>query len=97
MQYVWKNTRKASTLRYRESNRSSSRARKSEVLWKFIDPITEAWEQNLVPLETYKPDTVPQPSLLIADAQNNKEISALSASEKWGPALRETCTRTAGA
>jgi len=26
-------------------------------MWKFIDPITRAWESNKVPLETYKPDS----------------------------------------
>jgi glucose-6-phosphate 1-dehydrogenase len=28
-------------------------------MWKVIDPIIEAWQKNLVPLETYKPDTQP--------------------------------------
>jgi glucose-6-phosphate 1-dehydrogenase len=32
---------------------------KNEVkaMWRYVDPIVEAWQKNLVPLETYKPDT----------------------------------------
>lgn len=28
-----------------------------EAMWRFIDPIVEAWQKNLVPLEFYPPDT----------------------------------------
>jgi len=26
-------------------------------MWRFTDPILEAWRENKVPLETYKPDS----------------------------------------
>lgn len=29
-------------------------------MWKFIDPISEAWGRNAVPLQTYQPDTQPE-------------------------------------
>ena len=32
------------------------------VSWKFIDPVMEAWKQNLVPLTEYKPNSSPSPS-----------------------------------
>ena len=32
-----------------------------ESLWKFTDPVIEAWENNLVPMQVYPPDTTPQP------------------------------------
>lgn len=28
-----------------------------EAMWKYIDPISDAWEKNIIPLDTYKPDT----------------------------------------
>lgn len=28
-----------------------------EAMWKYTDPIIEAWQKNVVPLKTYKPDT----------------------------------------
>ncbi len=28
-----------------------------KAMWRFIDPVIEAWEQDIVPLETYQPDT----------------------------------------
>ena len=35
-----------------------------EALWKFVDPIVDAWRRDLVPLHTYAPDTTPHPDLL---------------------------------
>lgn len=32
-----------------------------EALWTFSDPISEAWQNNIVPLEAYEPDTAPEP------------------------------------
>ncbi|PIQ80082.1 MAG: 6-phosphogluconate dehydrogenase (decarboxylating), partial [Parcubacteria group bacterium CG11_big_fil_rev_8_21_14_0_20_41_14] len=32
------------------------------VSWKFIDPVMEAWRQNLVPLTEYKHGSIPRPS-----------------------------------
>jgi len=39
---------------------------REEVLaaWAFTDPVERAWRENLVPLETYEPDTAPEPPLL---------------------------------
>lgn len=28
-----------------------------KAMWRFVDPIAKAWQKNLVPLRTYKPDT----------------------------------------
>lgn len=28
-----------------------------KAMWRFIDPIIDAWKENLVPLEIYKPNT----------------------------------------
>src|SRR3989344_3684338 len=33
------------------------RTEEVEAMWRFTDPITSAWENNLVPLETYEPDS----------------------------------------
>ncbi|MEK7507960.1 MAG: phosphogluconate dehydrogenase (NAD(+)-dependent, decarboxylating) [Patescibacteria group bacterium] len=33
------------------------RTEEVEAMWRFTEPITSAWEKNLVPLETYKPDS----------------------------------------
>ncbi len=35
-----------------------------DALWKFIDPVTRAWEYGLVPLAEYDPGTHPSPELL---------------------------------
>jgi glucose-6-phosphate 1-dehydrogenase len=51
-----------------------------QALWKFADPIEEAWQKNLVPLESYASGTLPQPGVLasgdVSLAENwNQEIS----------------------
>jgi len=49
-------------------------AKEVEALWKFIDPVIDGWEKDLVPLASYVPDTVPHPALLssIEAAQEEK-------------------------
>jgi glucose-6-phosphate 1-dehydrogenase len=32
-------------------------------MWRFVDPIVEAWQNNAIPLNTYKPDTTPNSEL----------------------------------
>lgn len=40
-------------------------------MWKFIDPIIEAWEKDAVPLDTYQPHTVPTGRLLPLERKKN--------------------------
>jgi len=51
-------------------------------MWKFIDPISYAWEKNKVPLKTYKPDT----NRAIIESQfidkSSKVVSMLSPMKK---------------
>ncbi len=35
-----------------------------DALWKFVDPVEDAWRRNIVPLHTYAPDTTPHPDIL---------------------------------
>jgi 6-phosphogluconate dehydrogenase len=52
-----------------------------KAMWKFTDPVINAWNQNLVPLIKYEPDSTPKPLLLqplsAGASQDSKEIGIL--------------------
>ncbi len=50
--------------------------REVEALWKFSDPISEAWEKNMVPLLPYEPDT-DQAMVLAREKISNTSSSLL--------------------
>jgi glucose-6-phosphate 1-dehydrogenase len=49
-------------------------AEEVEALWKFVDPVIDAWQHDLVPLHTYAPDTTPHPELL-SEAPDDHETT----------------------
>jgi len=50
-----------------------------EASWKFTDPIIGAWEENVVPLVEYAPDTNPTPEFFqtVSDENHKKEQSGV--------------------
>lgn len=50
-----------------------------EAMWKFTDPVIKGWEQNLVPLIEYKPDTTPTPAFLqvVGDSAHIKRVQSI--------------------
>lgn len=61
--------------------------------WKYIDPIVRAWEKNVVPLKTYKPDTkeaIIEAAKLIAKSENalKKEVGIVGLGKMGGNVAR---------
>ena len=46
-----------------------------EALWRFTDPVVNAWSQNLVPLQTYEPGEKPVPELLGYAPKTRHEVA----------------------
>jgi glucose-6-phosphate 1-dehydrogenase/6-phosphogluconate dehydrogenase (decarboxylating) len=63
-------------------------AEEMEALWKFTDPIVSGWQKNIVPLESYPPDTTPHPSVLESpqtDTENRgREIGLIGLGKMGG-------------
>ena len=49
-----------------------------EALWRFTDPIVNAWAQELTPLQTYEPGAKPNPELLGEQAEVGHETAELA-------------------
>jgi glucose-6-phosphate 1-dehydrogenase len=49
-------------------------SREIEAQWKFVDPVVGAWAHNAVPLDSYAPDTNPQPMLLGLPKEKEKSF-----------------------
>jgi len=50
-----------------------------QAMWDFVDPVIDSWNQNLVPLETYEPGTVPK-----RDVQSNPVSNGKKQTEEIG-------------
>ena len=68
--------------------------------WRFIDPIVDGWEEGLVPLATYPPDT---DSIVAAcrtgagGGSRREDRSRSRGLARWARASLATCCATAGA
>lgn len=54
-----------------------------EALWKFTDPIKNLWNQNVVPLAEYEPNTTPHPAILQTMPDTREKHRATRAGERF--------------